>query len=311
MELTIITTQKKDIRAIKLLNLFYMNHRNIQKKTVLFLLLCFCFTNSNSQQNNNNFLLEEGCYSNGYEITPATTNFWYIKKDSSFIWFYTSKNCQIKFIRMGKWHYLGDSVLSLQYYALKSTLLVNSKIDYQAETKGSSDSVYFYGNIKGPNCGLTGHCGLIFDNDKKDYTRYGVSVGYGLRGVTTDVNGNFGFAIHKNLYFGSLGIVSTPDYFPLTITTFPNYNYHTLNITVPLKDSSNDIDINKFDDRPEVYKYRPNPERKKMQANDHDLFINFITKDRTPLLNILYEARKRQPYLVGPIDELIEFLKRE
>ena len=256
-------------------------------------------------------MLKEGCYTRANEISSNTTSFWYIKKDSTFIhvlrW---SKNLQIKSIRMGTWHYLGDSMLSLKYQRLKSSLLLNSKIEYHAETKGSPDSVYFNVSIKGLNCALPGYCGLVFDNEKKEYASFGIAVGYGFGGVIVDANGNATFAIHKNLYFGSIGVNTTSGYYPITVTTFPYNNHHTLVITVPLKDSTNDINFISLDDR-EVFRYRPIPPGKKIRVSNADLVINFITKDKTPFLNVLYESKKTQPYLTGPIDELIEYLRRE
>lgn len=280
-------------------------------KTVFLLLLSFCFGNSYSQMYNKTFVLKEGCYTGRNEITANTSTFWYIKKDSSFIYLFRSKDQKVKTIRMGKWHYVGDSLLSLQFYPLKSSILIDSKIDYYAETKGSADSVYFNISIKGPNCAYPGFCGLVFDNIKKDYDRFGIAVGYGFKGVDADTNGNVIFAIPKNIYFGSVGVTSTPEYYPITINTFPYNNYHTLTISLPLQDSTNDIDVSKFYDKPDTFRYRSNPSGKSLMVVDHDLVLNFITKDRTPFLTVLYEAKKRQPNLTGPIDELIEFLRKE
>lgn len=211
---------------------------------------------------------------------------------------------------MGKWQHLGDSMISIRYVPLESTLLLNSIVEYQAETKGSVDSVYFYGSVKGYDKKPLSYCALVFDNSEREYARFGVAVGYGFRGAHLDANGNFGFAIPKNLYFGSLGISPTPDYYPLTVNTLPDNNYHTLNIILPLKDSTNDIDISKFDFRPEIFKYRPSKPGQKMFVKSSDLPINFITSDKTLLLDILYESRRKQPYLIGPIDELIRYLRK-
>jgi len=279
-------------------------------KIVLIGLFCLLFLDSYPQQNDSSFVLEEGCYVIGYEINSSTTNFWYIKKDSSFFAIYTDNNHQIKTVRMGKWQYLGDSMISLQYLPLRSTLLLKSMIEYKAETKGSPDSVYFYGSIKDPQCEYPGTCGFIFDNAKKEYARFRSTAGYGFKSVNTNSNGDFGFVIHKSLYFGSLGVLATSDYYPLTINTFPGNNYHTLIIKVPRKDSTNDIDISKFDERPEIYKYKPFKEKKVRKYIHGELGITFITKDKTILLEKLYEFRKKQPYLVGPIDELIEYLRK-
>ena len=278
-------------------------------KTVFLLLLSFCFSNSYSQRYNKGFVLREGCYTGRNEITVNTTTFWYIKNDSTFIYLFKSKDHKVKAIRMGKWHYLGDSLLSLQFHTLKSSILLNSKIDYHAETKGSSDSVYLNVSIKGPNCAYPGYCALIFDNERNEYARFGI--GGGFRSASADANGNVSITIHKNIYFGSLGIVTPPGYYPITINTFPHNNYHSLTITPPFKDSINDIDISKFNDMPDTFRYRSNPSGESLIVADHDLVMNFITKDKTPFLNVLYDARKREPYLTGPIDELIEFLRKE
>jgi hypothetical protein len=278
-------------------------------KAIFLLLLFHCSQNTYSQKTANSFELKEGCYGRRNTLDSTSYRLWFIKNDSTFIYIGRSIDYKIGFIRMGKWYYLGDSMLSFQYKPLKSTLLLNSTIDYHAETKGSADSVYFNVTLKGPTCAYPGYCGLVFDNEKKEYARFGQAVGYGFRGVGVFDNGEVSFTIHKNSYSGSFGVTSSPAYYPLTINTFPNNNYHTLIINVPLKDSTNDVDISKFNEQPEVLRYRPSQPGKKMVFRDHDLLINFITKDRTPLLDILFEAKKRQPYLTGPIDELIEFLK--
>ncbi|MEP7236882.1 MAG: hypothetical protein ABI685_03415 [Ferruginibacter sp.] len=296
-----IITQKKGILAIKL---FIM-------RVVFILLICFGCIPIYAQKGKDRLLLKEGSYSYGhYKGNPDKTQFWYIKKDSTFINFYVFNDYNIRAIRMGKWQYLGDSMISFLYVPLKSTLLLNSTIDYHAETKGSSDSVYFYGSVKGSDNKPLPLCGLVFDNLQKEFARFGVAVGYGFTGGHSDANGNFGFTTPKNRYFGSIGIAFTPDYYPLTINTFPGNNYHTLTITVPLKDSSNDIDISKFDFRPEVFKYRPSKPGQNIRVRSGDLLINYITKEKTLLLDVLNEARKKQPYLVGPIDELIEYLRK-
>ncbi len=276
------------------------------KTKILIILLSLFWQNMFGQQRDTAFILNEGCYGRGYKIDAKSYRLLFIKKDSTFIQIIRSTDYKIVLIRMGKWDYLGDSMLSFQYKPLKSTLLLNSTIDYHAETKGSADSVYFNVTLKGPTCAYPGYCGLVFDNEKKEYARFGESVGYGFQGVGAPDNGILIFAIHKRLYSGSFGITSNP-YYPLIINTFPYNNYHNLVINVPLKDSTNNVDISKFDERPEIFRYRPVPPG--VLVRDHDLLINFITEDRNPLLSILYEAKKRQPYLTGPIDELIEFLK--
>ncbi|MBL7703179.1 MAG: hypothetical protein JNM14_13080 [Ferruginibacter sp.] len=263
-----------------------------------------------AQKRNPRFVLKEGCYVRGYNLgTPNNTTYWYVKKDSTFIHFFETKEYNIKSIRMGKWQYLGDSMISIRYFPLKSAVLLNYKVEYQGETKGSTDSVYFYGSILGYDKKPLSYSAIVIDNPEREYARFGVAVGYGFRGITVDANGNFNFAVPKNLYFGSLGVSPTPDHYPLTVNTFPNNNYHTLNITLPLKDSTNDIDISKFDYRPDTLRYRPSNPNQKLRIKSNDLPINFLTSDKNLLLNMLYESRKKQPYLVGPIDELIEYLK--
>ncbi len=279
-------------------------------RCVITILIFFSCTSSFAQKKSPRFILKEGCYVSGHNFGPAdNTTYWYIKKDSTFIHFFETKEYNLKSIRIGKWRYLGDSIISIQYLPLKSTILLNSVVEYRAETKGSVDSVYFYGSVKGYDKKPLSYCALVFDNPEREYARFGLAVGYGFKGTHLDANGNFGFAIPKNLYFGSLGISPTPDHYPLTINTLPNNNYHTLNIILPLKDSTNDIDISKFDFRPDTFRYRPS--KPKMRIKSTDLPINFITNNRTLLLDMLYESRKKQPYLVGPIDELIEYLKKQ
>jgi len=291
---------KKEIRAIKTQIMRYII-------AILFFLGCIPLF---AQKKSSPFVLKEGCYVRGHNFgSPDNTTYWYIKKDSTFIHFFETKEYNIKSIRIGKWQYLGDSMISIRYLPLKSTLLLNAVVEYQAETKGSIDSVYFYGSVKGYNKRPLSYCALVFDNYEREYARFGVAVGYGFKGAHPDANGNFSFAIPKNLYFGSLGISPTPDHYPLTINTLANNNYHTLNIILPLKDSTNDIDISKFDYRPDTFRYRTSKTSQNIRVKSSDLLMNFISADKTLLLDLLYESRKKQPYLVGPIDEIIKYLK--
>jgi len=282
-------------------------------RIVFILFFCLGCIPVYAQKNKHSFVLQEGCYSTGhYKGNPDKTQFWYIKKDSTFINFFVFKDYYIGVVRIGKWQLLEDSMISLEYLPLKLTVLLNSTIDYHAETKGSPDSVYFYGSVKGNDNKPLPFCTLILENPEKEFTRFGIAVGYGFRGIGTDANGNFGFGVPKNRYFGTIGIAFTPEYYPLTINTFPNNNYHTLTITVPFKDSTNDIDVSRFNFKPEVFRFHPYKQGQNIRIRrSDDLLINFITSDKTLLLDVLYESRKKQPYLVGPIDELIEYLKKQ
>lgn len=162
-----IVTREKGILAINFLIM----------RAVFILLICFFYLPTYAQKGKHRFSLKEGCYSYGhYSGNPNETRFWYIKNDSTFIHFYVSKDYNIKLIRKGKWQYIGDSMISFQYAPLKSTLLLNSTVDYHAETKGSTDSIYFYGSVKTHDRKTLPYSALVFDNLQREYARYGMCV---------------------------------------------------------------------------------------------------------------------------------------
>lgn len=287
----------------------FQYNANRYMKICFAIVIFFWANNGYSQARDNDCILKEGSYARGYYSgIPDKTMFWYIKSDSTFINFYIDQG-RLKSIRKGEWHYLSDCKVSIRYQSMKSSILLNSKVDYEAETKGSPDSIYFCGSIKGSNGKPLAFSTLVLDDNRGQYAKFGAGVGYGFQGIMTDTNGDFKFSVLKNHYFGRLGVAAGADYYPLTINTLPNNNYHTLHITVPMKDYTNDIDITKFNDIPEIYKYHPVKGKGPFKNKEHELLLSFISDNSDILISVLKKARLQQPYLVGPIDEMIDFLQ--
>lgn len=274
----------------------------------LTVVILFLFAYSYSQKPHVAFALKEGCYVKG--TSPATNEglFYFFKRDYSFISIYVYQN-KIKMVRMGMWDYLGDSMLRFRYLDFKSAILINARIEYAAETKEAMDSVYFKGTVRDTDGSPQAFGMLILDNERNDFRRFGVATGYGLHGLSTDSKGEFSFSIPQSQYHGSIGVMITPAYYPVSITTSPNQNYHTLVITVPARDSTNDVDYCRFDSRPEVFKYRIAGSKVRFKVKSNELPLTYISKDPEILLRILHKAKKQQPNLIGIIEELTAFLR--
>ena len=274
----------------------------------LTVVILFLFAYSYSQKPHVAFALKEGCYVKG--TSPATNEglFYFFKRDYSFISIYVYQN-KIKMVRKGMWDYIGDSLLRFRYLDFKSAILIHARIEYSAETKEAMDSVYFRGTVRDTEGQPKAFSMLVLDNEKNDFRRFGVATGYGFQGLSTDSKGEFSFSVPQNQYHGSIGVIVNSAYYPVSITTSPNQNYHTLVITVPAKDSTNDVDYCRFDSRPDVFKYRIASSTRRFKVKSNELPLTYISRDSEILLRILHNAKKQQPNLIGIIEELTAFLK--
>ena len=251
-------------------------------KHLLFLLLFIINISCKAQKKTG--IISIGLYSGGNcSEGGSLCGFYWLRKDHSFL-FVQGFQGYITSAGIGNWSYgkayyvedkktvVQDSTFQFNFTKLPGLYLFNGNIDYHAETKGSTDSIYVEGWLKGTDGRPVGTATVAFSN------------GWG---TLADTTGHFKLSISFLKATGTIKIIKTYfGYYPTTIDLQPNYNYYRLNVTVPFLGDKPFIPVEEGDSI--KLKYGVIKKGSGIQA----------APEKVPyLFQLLSEAEKNQPLL--------------
>ncbi len=241
--------------------------------------------------------LKEGVYSGGICIDEGICGLWFIKSDSSFI-FASFEDENLRNIGTGSWHLVNDSTIAFTFKDSLLPILQALQTEYSSTNGASYDSIYISGQLKNPK-GI----GISSAHMRVE----------GKYQIRSDDNGYFKAVFPRKVKMSKFEAINTIRGYELVeVYLSPSNNMHTLNITLPLIDSS--TCTNRYSNRYFYYppdndfRFRIRDRRKK----DKSPFFNieFKSEDKNFLISKLLLAKKNQPYLEANINELIELIQK-
>ncbi len=266
----------------------------MRKRILLHISFQFLCTGLYSQ---NELKISQGLYFGGDSYEKAMTRgYYWFGKDSSFFMVSFKNDTSIYTIGTGKYYLTSENLFIRSFENMPSLFFRSNKVNYVAETKMSTDSIYFSGEVSDASGIPVKLAGISFPSKE-------------ISGLKTDTMGKYHIAIFAKevpeyIYFQS------PFGCPLKLQLLPNYNYHSINLGLTwdcllgnrysksayeLMESRNDTSQIKRVDKNIIWFNDP-------------VKLEKISDNKDDLIRRLIVAKNRQPNLVKEIDWFIEKL---